>query len=200
MPKLSDDKDTQQLISQLLLHHYERIMQPGQIADVCVRFGGYDAKLVEEAVCRHLENTQPGSDGLPAGRWPPKPADIKAQIEQVSAERLRKRQEQEQRRLREESDRHYAQACHTPAWRQELARAAAIRRALVEEFKLDYRVPRDRRVITQTLRLVQGPAGLGTVEEALETAAGPMRDREKALAADLEAQRDTALRHLQDAT
>ena len=116
-----------------------------------------------EAISRHIHDPERGT-------FPPRPADIERHLQAFHIERIRKREDEEGRKRREESDTTYVRAMNSPSWKAELKRGKEIREAIGRRFGFTFKTPGENRLLQQTLFNVQGDRGLGTVDEALTVA------------------------------
>jgi len=179
MPKLSSHPQAQDRIEQILIAHYERMVPDGLLDEMSRLLGGSESDLVEEAVLRHVQNTQVDSRGLPLGKYPPSIADVKSQIEQIEANRRRQRQQEETQKRQQESDAPYVQASKKFSWKNEIARGAAIRKALVTHLRLDPKKPEDMKLIMETLLLMQEVRGPDEIAEAVRVGQSLLEERAK---------------------
>jgi len=170
MPNLNQHPQAQERIEEMLLANYNRMIPDGLLDEIRKHLGNVDSALAEEAVLRHIEDTRTDSRGLPIGKYPPSVADLHSQLEQMFLERKRKREAEEARKRKEESDTTYVRAMNSSAWKQELKRGQEIRQAIGRRFSLSFKTPGENRLLQQTLFAVQGDKGLGTVIDAVAIA------------------------------
>ena len=140
---------------------------------------------LQEAIDRHIHNKLDdggGIDGTPVGSWPPTVAHIEQQLTRMYADRRREKQAEEKKKRAQESDRTYARAMKSDLWRTEIRKGAAIKAAVIKKFNLQTRRPEDMKIIMDTLKSMQGDAGLiDDIPRARETAARLIIARDKTL-------------------
>lgn len=158
--RLNEDSTKRREVAALLLDQYDTRMTDGQVRVLMSALGTYEAEVVAEAVERHMSDTTRGSDGLPAGRWPPTLADIRAHLQAAQVSYQQKRQEQERKQREQESDKHYSKMLKHPAWRAELERAAQLKRYVAYHLSLDLMRPQHRLIVRDVLEGVRDEDGL----------------------------------------
>lgn len=162
--KLADNDHAQSQLEALLVENYGLLLQDGLVRSIQERCATWEAETILGAVIRHLEDTTV-VDGRIAGKYPPAVAQVLFQARRIEEEQRRKAgEEQFRQQVRQfESDNTYRQALgELPApddrvhrrslkIRGEVEKAAAIRLALQQRFKLDWRERVANLLLMQTL-------------------------------------------------
>lgn len=137
---------------------------------------------LREAINRHIRDAQEQRDGTPIGSWPPTVAHIEQQLTAMYRDKKRRDVAAANNARRQESDRTYARAMKSDLWRDEFRKGAAIKAAVITKFNLQTRRPEDMKIIMDTLKSMQGDAGLiDDIPRARETAARLIIARDKTL-------------------
>ena len=120
---------------------------------LCGEFSYLAGSQLLEACQRHIRNSTGTAQGEAAGHWPPKPADIEAQLMALNVERMRAAQEERLREIRRETDETYqgvmgqrqSKTARARIWcavaGDEMQKAAKIRQALEDCYSLDPQEP-----------------------------------------------------------
>ena len=143
-----------------------------------------NGEQLKEAVKRHIHNSTEQRDGTPIGSWPPTISHIEQALTAMIQERQRKRQREDQKRRKDESDQTYSQAMKSEIWRDEIRKGAKIREALRKKFHLQSRRAEDEKLVMDTLDLMRDDRGLiDDIRRAIETAAKLIISRDQQTAA-----------------
>ena len=146
-----------------LMARWPHLWTPRRSEDLADEFCYVPAADLRQAIHRHAHDATEDNRKIPLGQFPPTTANIEAHLGRITAERIRLRLEEEQRRRDQESHRTYQELLGQREsvsqkgrrWgvqiRLQMARAAEIRKAVEDRYGLDSREQAHQLLVMRTL-------------------------------------------------
>ena len=154
------DKET---IHDILAAAWPYLWDGQRTADLCAEMGYVQSEDLLESIRRHRHDNTKTSKGEAVGAFPPTVAHLEAHLSEITAERIRKRLEADQRKRDQESHQTYQELLGQresvsekgKRWgvqiRLQMARAAEIRKAVEDRYGLDSREQAHQLLVMRTL-------------------------------------------------